>query len=315
MPNPLISIVICSYNRADMLPKTLESAFSQRYEPVEIVVLDDGSTDNTKELMRAYEDKVRYFRQENQGISVARTNACNFAQGKYIAFLDDDDLMPADRITILLDAIKKYPQAVFAVGDLVTIDDNGNFLNRFEWLPKDRLLKEDTVLFDDGYEAVMWPKVPAAVHTTLFRKEDGEKIGWFDRQYRYSSEDKDFFARLGQLGPAVYVPKVVSYYCRGHSSLSNDKMRKLCSRLTFLRNHIDALDPSNSSMRERLKLRILTTLKTLARYKNVGLESYHYDLKDSVKCALVSLDYKDRVKYTFYVLIKLPLRKLFKKRE
>ena len=86
MNRHLVSIVVCCYNREHYLRQTMESIFDQKYDPVEIVVLDDGSTDGTYDLIKSYGDKVRYFRQENQGIAVARTNACQLASGDLIAF-------------------------------------------------------------------------------------------------------------------------------------------------------------------------------------------------------------------------------------
>jgi len=95
----------------------MASVFAQEYEPVEIVVVDDGSTDGTPALMAGYGERVRYYWQENKGVSATRTTACQLARGEYIAFQDDDDLMPPDRIVALYDAIRQFPSAVFAVGD------------------------------------------------------------------------------------------------------------------------------------------------------------------------------------------------------
>ena len=125
-------------------------------------------------------------------------------------------------------------------------------------------------MIEDGYAAVLWPKVPASLHTTLFRKADGEKIGWFDTQYRFTSEDKDFLARLGKLGPVVYVPRVVSYYRRGHESLTKNKMRAACGKLVCLENHLATLTPASGPLYQRLQQRILLTLKEIAFHKSKG---------------------------------------------
>ena len=121
MKNPLVSIIICCYNRAHLLPQTMASVFAQAYKPVEIVVVDDGSTDNTQEVMASYGNKIRYKRQENQGIASARTTGCRLARGELIAFQDDDDPMRPDRIGVLYEALRQETSAVMAVGDLAII--------------------------------------------------------------------------------------------------------------------------------------------------------------------------------------------------
>jgi glycosyltransferase involved in cell wall biosynthesis len=151
---PLISILVCCYNRAQILPETMESVFAQEYHPVEIIVLDDGSTDDTAELMESYGDKIRYFKQENQGIAVTRTNACRLAKGEYIAFQDDDDIMPPDRIDTLYKALSRYPDAVFAVGDWAEIDGDGKLTGR-RFLPENSTGTDDPVLINNGYETVL----------------------------------------------------------------------------------------------------------------------------------------------------------------
>ena len=308
MTAPLVSLIICCYNRAHLLPKTLESAFAQSYLPIEIIVFDDGSEDNTKQLMSTYSDKIQYYRQENQGIAAARSHACRLAKGEYIAFLDDDDLIPAERINLLMAALKEYPQAVFAVGDLETIDDEGQLTGK-RWLPKNHLGTQKNTLFEHGDEAVLWPHVPATPHTTLFRKADGEKIGWFDLQYRFAAEDKDFFARLGRLGSIVYVPEIVSHYRCGHSSLThNNNLRTFYSQLLLFENHLHQINPERKKFRQRLQQRILQTLIKIRRNKNMDSSQTGNVPNDDLKRALALLGLGDKLKYFWVAWIQHPIK-------
>ncbi|GEM_PF-3182438 len=277
----------------------MESAFAQTYRPVEIVVLDDGSEDETAELMASYGDKIRYYRQKNQGIAAARTNACRLAKGEYIAFLDDDDLIPPERINLLLTALQENPQAVFSVGDLSIIDDQGKLTGQ-RWLPENSLGAKENVLFKQGDEAVLWPYVPAVPHTTLFRRADGEKIGWFDQQYRYAAEDKDFFARLGRLGPIVYIPEVVSFYRRGHSSLTKNSLRTYFSQLLLFENHLKSTDPQQHKLRARLKWRILNTLKQMLRSRMAGTGIPGEIPERYLSNALSLLSFSDKINYWLF---------------
>jgi glycosyltransferase involved in cell wall biosynthesis len=306
--NPLISIIVCCYNREHLLPETMNSVFEQTYRPVEIIVLDDGSTDRTPDLMKGYGDRIRYYCQENQGIAVTRTNACLLAKGEYIAFQDDDDIMPPDRITSLYHALFEYPEAVFAVGDWEIIDADGRLTGK-RYLPENSFKTQVPVLIEDGYEAVLWPKVPAAPHTVLFRKDCGEKIGWFDTQYQYASEDKDFFARLGRLGPIVYVPQVVSYYRRGHQSMTNRTIVVDSQSILFFVNHLNSIHPKDSRLYKRLQYRILNQLKRIALHKSNGFELTDKVHSNYLTSGLAKLNIMSRIDYWLYCFIKLRIRK------
>lgn len=311
MKKPLISIIICCHNRAKLLPQTISSALAQTYRPVEIIVYDDGSTDDTPILMDNYRNRVRYYWQENQGVALTRTKACYFAKGDYISFLDDDDIMPPDKLTVLYEALCQYPSAIFSVGDLIVIDNDYNYFSDSS-LDKKYMESYETRLISNGYEAVLWPRVQAAPHTTLFRKIHGKKIEWFDKQYRYASEDKDFFARLGRLGPIVHVSKIVSYYRRGHDSLSSNRIRSQYGRLLLFVNHLETLGPHRNALHRRLKLRILESLKKIALYKSKGIEVPDLVPNDYLTKGLSILPFSYRLSYLWSALIKYPIRRLVK---
>ena len=249
MNQPLVSIIISCHNRAHLLPKTMESIFAQSYRPVEIVAVDDGSTDETPKLMKTYGDKIRYARQENKGVAAARTTGGRLARGEFIAFQDDDDLMAPDRIHHLIDGFKKYPKAVLSVGDYAFLDPKGNLTGeKSQFQIQEGLTDpiEKPILIEDGYSAVLWPKLTPLPHTTLFRRKHGEILDWFDPYFFYACSDTDFFARLSRLGPIVYVPKIVSYYRFGHSSIWNEKLPAVYSRFLLFEKHIKSVDDSRS---------------------------------------------------------------------
>lgn len=310
MHNPLVSIVICTYNRGYLLPQTIESALAQKYRPVEIVVLDDGSTDNTKEIIASYGDQIRYFWQKNMGTVFARTAACRLASGKLIAFLDSDDLMPSDRINILYDALLKNPSAVMTVGDWAIIDSDGKFTgNRY----MNSENQKDPILYEDGYSAVLWPKVPATSHTTLFRKADGEKIDWFDKKFCNFGEDKDFYARLGQLGAVVHVPKVVSYYRRGHTALTSNEMFEACSKLVLFEKHLKCLNCEQWELKNRLKIRLLSDFKKIAFLKSKGTKLLNSITKYQINKSLRVLGPRKRLLYRWYAWFELPVSNFISK--
>jgi glycosyltransferase involved in cell wall biosynthesis len=106
-PSPLISIIIPTYNYGKYLPVALESCLQQTYKNLEIIVIDDGSTDNTREIVERYGDRIVYIFQENAGVSAARNRGIESATGDFIGFLDADDYFIEDAIRTRLDILLK----------------------------------------------------------------------------------------------------------------------------------------------------------------------------------------------------------------
>lgn len=98
MSQPLISTIVATYNRRDYLPETIDSILAQDYEPQEIIVIDDGSTDDTKAVLEQYGERLLYIFQENQGVNAARNHGVRAARGEFLAFLDSDDLWVPEKL-------------------------------------------------------------------------------------------------------------------------------------------------------------------------------------------------------------------------
>ncbi|MGB8225840.1 MAG: glycosyltransferase, partial [Sedimentisphaerales bacterium] len=128
MPN--ISVCIPTYNREYLLKETLDSVFAQTYKDFEIVIVDDGSTDGTKEMLERNGYNVRYFWQANQGDAAARNKLIELAEGKYISFLDSDDLLYPDALEQMAAAMPQGAEDVIIYGPYVAIDEQGNVLHR-----------------------------------------------------------------------------------------------------------------------------------------------------------------------------------------
>ena len=113
--NPLISVIICVYNGEQYLNESIGSVLQQTYSPLELIVIDDGSTDGSAEIIQQYGSRVRYHFQENQGIGPARNTGVALAKGNYLAFLDADDLFTPERLALQMAAFAADPrlEAVF----------------------------------------------------------------------------------------------------------------------------------------------------------------------------------------------------------
>lgn len=111
---PLISVVIPTYQHAASLPKCLASVFAQTYQPLEIIVVDDGSTDNTQEVLASYADRIVSIRQDNAGSNPARNRGLREAKGEYVIFCDADVTMSPNMLETMFEALAKHPEASYA---------------------------------------------------------------------------------------------------------------------------------------------------------------------------------------------------------
>jgi glycosyltransferase involved in cell wall biosynthesis len=121
---PLVSIVIPCYNGARYLAETIESALLQTYSAIEVIVVDDGSSDATARIAQAY--PVTYVRQENRGVSAARNNGIHHSHGKYLVFLDHDDRLLPEAVTIGVRLLEEHPECSTAVGEHGYIGSDGD---------------------------------------------------------------------------------------------------------------------------------------------------------------------------------------------
>ena len=123
---PNVSVCIPTYNRKDYLKETLESVFAQTYEDYEIVIVDDGSTDGTEEMIQHINFPIRYYWQENTGDAAARNKLIELAQAKYITFIDSDDLLMPNALERMMEVMTREKDDVVVYGQYLRIDQNGN---------------------------------------------------------------------------------------------------------------------------------------------------------------------------------------------
>jgi glycosyltransferase involved in cell wall biosynthesis len=130
-PAPRVSVVIAAYNYARYLPRAIDSVFAQDYpaDRVELIVVDDGSTDETPDVLARYGDRVRAVRQPNQGQPAATEHGLRLATGDLLTLLDADDLWPRGRLTALVSALAARPDAGLVYGDMAVVDERGRPLH------------------------------------------------------------------------------------------------------------------------------------------------------------------------------------------
>ena len=275
MTGPLVSVVVPTYNRAYCLERTLASALVQTHCNLEIVVVDDGSTDTTEDLVTTIsrrDSRVRYVKQTNQGVSAARNTGFARCTGEFVALLDSDDVWRPWKIELQLSCMARFPDVGMIWTDMQAIDGEGREVSSayirtmysawshfatddlfVEHVPVGHIAPDlgseyNARLFHHG-EIFSQMLVGNLVHTStvLLRRDRLERVGGFDESMKPAGEDYDFHIRTCREGTVGFIDVPTITYQVGMAdalsrhamSLSTNFLRVVNRTLTEDRNRID----------------------------------------------------------------------------
>ncbi|MEI8357949.1 MAG: hypothetical protein RL698_547 [Pseudomonadota bacterium] len=202
---PLVSIVIPVRNGAGFLAEGIRSVLAQAHRPIEIVVVDDGSTDDSAAIAESLGAPVRVFRQANAGAPAARNRGIGLACGSILGFLDADDLYAPDKLALQLARLESYPDRDVVIGRsrYLSLVDDGLSERRFA------VIEEDHVALQLG--------------TALFRREVFDRVGWLDESLLHC-DDWDWFMRAREAEVALLLHRHVVLEQRLHGgNLTRDR--------------------------------------------------------------------------------------------
>lgn len=209
----MISVVIPLYNKEDCIKKTLDSVLNQSYKDFEVIVVDDGSTDKSAEIVASITDsRIRLITQRNGGPSAARNRGIKEANEEYVAFIDADDIWFPDYLKEMVDMLTSFPEAVIWGFNYSLIKD-GEVVNK------------ETVVFR-GYVGEKWDSFPFFFwsSSTCCRRSSLLELGGFDERMVYG-EDIDMWFRLLLSGKGVLDSRVMALYFKdGNDSLTQHTM-------------------------------------------------------------------------------------------
>jgi glycosyltransferase involved in cell wall biosynthesis len=213
---PKVSVIVPAYNQSRYVEAAVRSALTQTCDDLEVVVVDDGSTDDTSSVVQAIADpRLRYVYQENRGLSGARNTGIRHARGEFLTFLDADDLFLPDKLEVLLAAFARRPELGLVAGQAILVDQDGRRIGEIF----------DRPLPDDPSDLLLGN--PLHVGSVLLRKSWQARIGYFDEALR-SYEDWDYWLRLALAGCRMaYEARPVSLY-RFHQA----QMTRLADQMT-----------------------------------------------------------------------------------
>jgi len=211
MTHPTVSVVIVTYNKADTIGPAIESVLRQTYQDFEILVVDDGSTDETAERVRAFGDRVRHLPKENGGTGSARNLGLAEARGEYVAFLDGDDLWLPRKLEVQMAAFQREPDLVAVQCSAYCVN---NELEVVEW-------RACSPARDSLLNFLLFRNLPAFSSAVVIRRDVACRLGGFGTDLVILS-DWDMACRLARTGTLRSVPEFLVLYRHYPGNQSGD---------------------------------------------------------------------------------------------
>lgn len=252
-------MVIPTYNRCEVLTEAIESALSQSYSNTEIIVVDDGSTDSTREVVRRQFPVVRYLYQENRGVSSARNTGIHASQGEFIAFLDSDDRWLPDKLARQMSWLIRRPDWLLVAG--------GRMKSRAGVkIPIEQVPDGCPVSMVTFFQLLMGRHLPTP--SVVARRQILLAAGLFDTTLP-TGEDWAMWLKIASRGAVAYLDAPVVIVRAGDESLSTDRLAVYLNNIKVLRRWDPADNPASPVSRQMYKLAVryhcFTAVARLAR--------------------------------------------------
>jgi glycosyltransferase involved in cell wall biosynthesis len=281
--SPTVSVVITTYNYGEFIVGAIESVLGQTHPADEVLVVDDGSTDETPSLVAPYVERgvVRYIQQDNQGPSVARNTGIAASSGELLAFLDADDTWMPEKLERQIAWLAKHPGASMVSGSMIWwhVPRNERKVVPFASMPPSRMRREVSVRNVVGNPSM-----------ALIRRSAIDKAGPYDPALRWG-QDWEIFIRLSRVGEIGFIPDPVIVYRWHRSNLSHDRrLEQLAMNHSISRRAIATYEPAwqrpvlrarSWSLIEFDRARILSSLNVprlrLIRHAALALGSWPFE--------------------------------------
>jgi len=251
--SPKVSVIIATYNREKYLKVAIASVLQQTYVNFELIIIDDGSTDNTLKLVKNFSDpRMNYIYQNNKGRSSARNRGISIAKGQYITFLDSDDLYLPTKLALQVNYMDNHPEVGMIYTSAYCIDEAGDFIrHKYKAKASGSIYKK----------IAFFVPVTITLPTVMIRREILTKIGGFDENMN-RFEDTDMWRRISKI---TRIDAINSYTCKlrthADNALVSQNPKKLVQSLHYYAQKILKEDNQES---------------LLARHAGIGNFYYHY---------------------------------------
>ena len=281
---PRVSVIITAYNHRQYILDALDSVFAQSYKDIEVIVVDDGSIDDTAIILERHIKNcdIRYIFQENQGVAAARNRGASLAHGEYLAFLDDDDKWPEDKL--------EWQVAVMDAANTVVVGgahdrDRHILLNRSAGVNDYRTLPTNAFFKSNPF---------GSPGQTLIRRTAFETVGGFDKEI-WGVDDLDIWIRLSRIGEVRKYSKLALFY-RVHTSNAShnhDRMALNLKKVICKNSYIEGRE--NVRKLDRLGHRYLFNYSGKKMLWRAGASLFSGDFKKALSIYLDAIKfYKGR---------------------
>jgi glycosyltransferase involved in cell wall biosynthesis len=230
---PTVSVIIPTYNRAHLLGRAIRSVLAQTYHDYELIVVDDGSTDNTQEIVRDFsDDRIKYIRHDkNKGGAAARNSGIKAAAGQYIAFQDDDDVWQLGKLQKQIEAFEGAPPEVGVVyADLQRLDERG----------KEQPRPTPATRHGGDIHRELLRHNFIGTPTALVRRECFDRVGMFAEQLP-RLQDWELWIRISKHYHFTHLDEILVHSYRVPDSISSDAPGRVVARKYILKEHFEAI--------------------------------------------------------------------------
>jgi glycosyltransferase involved in cell wall biosynthesis len=275
---PRVSVIIPTYNRARFLGEAAASVLAQTYRDYEVIIIDDGSTDNTPEVVSQFPPVVKYFRQENRGVSAARNRGIEMTSGEFLAFLDSDDILIEDALQKNVLFLDQHPEAGFCYGQVYKIDEDGRLLRL-----KSRRGARNTCVRDSREQiARLLFRGDIAVDTVMVRRSCFQEVGLFNTNLRVG-EDIDMWLRISKRYSVGYLAEPLGKVrIHPENATNQGKFESLeKSQTAFVQRALEGVEfgPNGSHVRKKAYFGLYCYLSEEAARKGNRAAGFRYMMK------------------------------------
>jgi len=320
----LVSVIMPTYNRAKYISDAVESVLAQTYRNIELLIIDDGSCDNTYEVVSPFlkDHRLHYIKQQNSGAAAARNKGLELMTGRYVAFIDSDDIWNSNKLDIQLSVLHELPEVSLVCSDF-SCGDNNNIKEKSHIKSYFSVFHDYNLDYDDvfanrmttnikglaAYEKVYWSNIYNTIlfgnmiltSTCICRKDIFKCVGFFNSKYK-TLEDYDLFLRISKYYKVAFIDKPLIVYRYSQNQLSGEAFfEKLCKNLIDIFNaNLSGIDDKEFHRRfsERIK-------KHFSRIYSMQAYYYfsHYNMKPAAQSYWKSVRYNPTDYKSFIYLL------------